>query len=120
MTREKQLGTYVAKVRGLNLNPEIESMKQAIWNNAIIAKAPDDRVKVVEGNVYFPPEVIDKKFIKSSEHTTTCGWKGTAKYYDLVVGGDENKAAAWYYPAPSTAAKEITGFVAFWKGVKVT
>ena len=97
----------------------METMKQAIWNDTVIAQAPDDRVKVVEGNVYFPPEAIDKQFIKLSAHTTTCGWKGTAKYYDLVVEGDENKAAAWYYPAPLDAAKEITGFVAFWKGVKI-
>jgi uncharacterized protein (DUF427 family) len=94
-------------------------MKRAIWNNAVIAEAPTEKIKIVEGNVYFPPDAIDKQFVRSSTHTTTCGWKGGANYYDLVVDGQENKAAAWYYPTPMEAAKDIAGFVAFWKGVKI-
>jgi uncharacterized protein (DUF427 family) len=65
-------------------------MKRAIWNNAVIAEAPTEKIKIVEGNVYFPPDAIDKQFVRSSTHTTTCGWKGGANYYDLVVDGQEN------------------------------
>jgi uncharacterized protein (DUF427 family) len=48
-----------------------------------------------------------------------CPWKGTASYYTLDVNGKQNPDAAWYYPTPKDAAKNITGYVAFWKGVEV-
>jgi uncharacterized protein (DUF427 family) len=48
-----------------------------------------------------------------------CPWKGTARYYDVVVNGERNPNAAWYYPEPSPAAREIAGRIAFWKGVRV-
>ena len=48
-----------------------------------------------------------------------CPWTGTASYYDVEVGGKSNHDAAWFYPEPKPAAKQIKGYVAFWKGVKV-
>lgn len=90
---------------------------KAIWNNEVIAES-DDTV-VVEGNHYFPPESIKKEFFKASNTHSTCPWKGEASYYNLEVDGSENKDAAWYYPETSELAKNIKGYVAFWKGVKV-
>lgn len=92
-------------------------MPKAIWNGVTIADS-DDTV-VVEGNHYFSVDAIDPAMLKPSSTTTVCGWKGTANYYTLSVGGAENKDAAWYYADPKTAAAEIKGRVAFWKGVKV-
>mgnify|MGYP006283219281 CR=1 FL=1 len=91
---------------------------KAIWNNKVIAES-DDIIKV-EGNSYFPQDAVNKDFLKSSQHQSVCPWKGTASYYDVVVEGKTNKDAAWYYPEPKDAAKEIRGRVAFWKGVEVT
>lgn len=93
-------------------------MTRAIWNDAEIASS-DDIVKV-EGNAYFPAESVQREHLRPSDHTTVCGWKGTAHYYDVVVGDEVNANAAWYYPEPREAAAEIRGRVAFWKGVKVT
>lgn len=90
---------------------------KAIWNGAVIAESHD--TVVVEGNHYFPPETVNKAFLQSSETHTVCGWKGTASYYNVVVNGDVNKDAAWYYPETKDAAKNVEGYVAFWKGVKV-
>jgi uncharacterized protein (DUF427 family) len=92
-------------------------MPRAIWNGAVLAES--DRTEVVEGNQYFPPEAIRKEFFRPSATQTICGWKGTASYYDLEVNGETNKDAAWFYPAPLPAAKNISGYVAFWKGVKI-
>jgi uncharacterized protein (DUF427 family) len=92
-------------------------MPRAIWNNAVLAES--DQTEVVEGNHYFPPAAVHREFIKDSDTHTVCGWKGTASYYDVVVAGNVNKDAAWYYPEPKDAAKNITGYVAFWKGVQV-
>ena len=92
-------------------------MPKAIWNGAVLAES--DRTEVVEGNYYFPPDAVRREFFKESSHHTVCGWKGTASYYDVVVGGQLNKDAAWYYPTPKDAAKNIAGYVAFWKGVQV-
>jgi uncharacterized protein (DUF427 family) len=92
-------------------------MAKAIWNDQTIAES-DDTV-VVEGNHYFPPESVKSECLKASSHTTVCGWKGTAHYYDLVVDGQTNPGAAWYYPTPKEAARQIAGRIAFWKGVQV-
>jgi uncharacterized protein (DUF427 family) len=90
---------------------------KAIWNNQIIAES--DETVVVEGNQYFPPSSINSEFFKPSQTHTTCPWKGKGSYYSLEVNGESNKDAAWFYPEPKPAAREIQGYVAFWKGVKV-
>jgi uncharacterized protein (DUF427 family) len=92
-------------------------MRRASWNGTVIAES--DRCVVVEGNQYFPAETVKREFLRPSDTHTVCGWKGTASYYDIVVSGDTNKDAAWYYPEPRPEANNIRGYVAFWKGVKV-
>ena len=90
---------------------------KAIWNGAVLAESND--TIIVEGNHYFPANSINKEYFATSETRTVCGWKGTASYYDVIVDGATNKDAAWYYPTPKDAAKEIKNRVAFWKGVEV-
>jgi len=92
-------------------------MIRATWNGAVLAES--NQCEVVEGNQYFPPEAIEKQYFRPSETHTVCSWKGTARYYDIVVDGKVNKDAAWYYPEPKDAAKQIKGYVAFWRGVNV-
>ena len=91
---------------------------KAIWNGQVLA-ASDDTV-VVEGNHYFPAASLDETCFRASPTTSVCPWKGTASYYDVVVGQEVNRDAAWYYPDPKPAAAEIKDRVAFWKGVTVT
>jgi uncharacterized protein (DUF427 family) len=93
-------------------------MVTARWNNTVIAQS-DDTV-VVEGNHYFPRDAVDVDFLQGSDTTSVCGWKGTAHYHSLIVDGKTNKDAAWYYPEPKDAAREITDRIAFWKGVEVS
>lgn len=90
---------------------------KAIWNDEVIAES-DDTV-VVEGNHYFPLSSVNESFLKPSDKTTSCPWKGTANYYTLDVNGAENMDAAWYYANPKDGAKQIAGRVAFWRGVQV-
>ena len=92
-------------------------MPQAVWKGVVLADS-DDTV-VVEGNHYFPPDTVNREFFSESTRQTVCPWKGVASYYDVVVSGDINPGAAWYYPEPSAAAAEIKDYVAFWRGVKV-
>lgn len=92
-------------------------MACATWNNAVLAQS--DQTVIVEGNHYFPPDSLRKEYFKPSSTHTVCSWKGTASYYDIEVNGQRNKDAAWYYPSPLDAAKQIAGYVAFWKGVHV-
>ena len=93
-------------------------MAIARWNGTVIAES-DDTV-VVEGNHYFPIDSVQQQYLRPSETTSVCPWKGTASYYTLQVDGAENTDAAWYYPQPKDAAAEIKDRVAFWKGVQVT
>ena len=92
-------------------------MAKAIWNGVVIAES--EKTLMVEGNHYFPPETINKDFFQETSTHTTCPWKGLASYYSVVVDGKENKDAAWFYPEPKPAAKEIKDHIAFWRGVTV-
>ncbi|HEY9431522.1 MAG TPA: DUF427 domain-containing protein [Blastocatellia bacterium] len=92
-------------------------MMKAIWNGAVIAES--DKTIVVEGNHYFPSDAVNKEYFQPSDTHTVCPWKGTASYYNVVVNGEVNKDAAWYYPNTKEAAKNVENYVAFWKGVKV-
>jgi uncharacterized protein (DUF427 family) len=92
-------------------------MAQASWNGVVIADSRD--VVVVEGNVYFPASAVNQQYIRRSEHHTVCSWKGECSYYDVVVGDEVNRDAAWEYLDPKPAADSIRGRIAFWRGVKV-
>jgi len=92
-------------------------MTTATWNGAVIAESDD--IVTVEGNAYFPLDAVREGVLRPTSTHSICPWKGTASYYDLEVEGQVNKDAVWYYPEPKDAAKQITGRVAFWKGVEV-
>lgn len=91
---------------------------KATWNNTVLGES--NGTVVVEGNQYFPPDSIKTEYFQPSDTHTVCGWKGTASYYDIVVNGDTNKDAAWYYPEAKIDAKNIEGYIAFWKGVEIS
>jgi uncharacterized protein (DUF427 family) len=96
---------------------------KATWNNQVIAKS--DKTIYIEGNQYFPKSSVKAEFLKPSDTHTTCPWKGLASYYDVVVGGQTNKDAAWYYPKPLPGSLDIvkqdfTNYIAFWHGVEVS
>lgn len=88
-----------------------------MWKGVVLAES-DDTI-VVEGNQYFPPESVNAAYLTKSTNQSMCPWKGMADYYDVVVNGHTNKAAAWFYPTPKPAASDIKNYVAFWRGVKV-
>ena len=90
---------------------------KATWNGAVVAESAD--TVLVEGNHYFPESALNRSFVTFSNHRTTCPWKGEAKYLSLLVNGELNADAAWYYPDPKPEAENIRGRVAFWKGVKI-
>ena len=91
---------------------------KAVWNDAIVAES--DATRVVEGNHYFPPDSIHRKYFKDSRTTSICPWKGQASYYTLEVAGTRNENAAWYYARPREAAAEIKDYIGFWRGVEVS
>jgi uncharacterized protein (DUF427 family) len=90
---------------------------KAIWHNTVLAES--DSTEIVDGNHYFPPDSLCREYFRDSEAQSVCGWKGTANYYDVVVDDEVNEQAAWYYPSAKSAASNIEGYVAFWKGVQV-
>ena len=92
-------------------------MVKAVWNGVTIAES-DDTV-VVEGNHYFPASSLNREYVLESNHRSTCPWKGQARYYSLLVDGDLNPDAVWYYPEPREGAEMVRDRVAFWKGVRV-
>jgi uncharacterized protein (DUF427 family) len=109
--------SMIDRLKQLMGAPTADGPVQAIWNGVVIAQS--DRTIMIEGNHYFPPHDVQSEYLEPSDRHTTCPWKGRASYYDVVVEGQRNSAAAWYYPQPKPAAGEIAGHVAFWHGVKV-
>lgn len=93
-------------------------MPRAVWNDTVIAES--DRTVMVEGNHYFPPDSVRQDLLRPAEKTTVCAWKGTASYFDVVVDGQVNSAAAWTYREPKSKAAHIRDHLAFWGGVKVS
>ncbi|BES65009.1 DUF427 domain-containing protein [Gottschalkiaceae bacterium SANA] len=91
---------------------------KAVWKGTLLAES--NQTIVIEGNHYFPPESVNRKFLEDSDHRSRCPWKGLSHYYHIVVDGEINENAAWYYPEPLEAANEIENYVAFWKGVEIT
>jgi uncharacterized protein (DUF427 family) len=102
----------------LRFQPHLQGMAKATWHNATLAES--SHTEQVEGNQYFPADSIRQECFRPSDHTTVCPWKGVAHYYHVVVDGQTNENAAWYYPEPKSAAANIKDHVAFWKGVQVT
>src|SRR3954468_14568619 len=92
-------------------------MARALWNGKVIAES--ETTETGEGNVYFPEPSLKPEYFRPSSTTSTCPWKGQARYLSLLIDGNENPDAAWYYPDPKPAARRIKGFVAFWRGVEV-
>lgn len=97
---------------------------KAVWNNQVIAEAPQEDLIRIEGNWYFPPRSIKREFFKDSDRHTICPWKGEASYYDVVVDGNVNDFGAWYYPEPTGSSidrvkRDFTNYVAFWNGISV-
>ena len=90
---------------------------RAVWDGAVLAES--DQTVIVEGNHYFPADSVDHTHLRDSSEHSVCAWKGTASYFDVVVGDKVNRGAAWYYPVPKAAAAEIRGRIAFWRGVRV-
>ncbi len=91
---------------------------KAIWNGKIIAES-NETIKV-ENNYYFPENSVNKEFLRNSETHTICPWKGNASYFNIEINGTTNTDAAWYYPDPKPAAKDLKNYVAFWKGIEIT
>ena len=92
-------------------------MARATWNGVTLAES--DSVKVVEGNLYFPPDSVNWEALAATDEHSRCYWKGKADYFDVVSGDTTNASAAWTYPKPWPLARNIEGHVAFWKGVTV-
>jgi len=90
---------------------------KAIWQGEVIAES--NATTIIESNHYFPRHSIVDKYFSESEKSTHCPWKGDASYFSVTVNGEVNQDAAWYYPSPKDAAKEITGMVAFWRGIEI-
>lgn len=94
-------------------------MPSAIWSNHVIDEAPESKVGHVEGNIYLPLSRVRREFLRPGTSHTFCHWKGEASYYDVVVDGQTNTDAAWYYAQPLPATSQIKNHVAFWHGVRV-
>ena len=97
---------------------------KAVWKDTVIAEAPREDLIRIEGNWYFPPRSIKREYFKDSSHHTTCVWKGEASYYDVVINGEVNEFAAWYYPEPKAGSidrvkQDFTDYIAFWNGIDV-
>jgi uncharacterized protein (DUF427 family) len=90
---------------------------KALWNGAVLAES--DSTLEVEGNHYFPPDSIDRRYFERTRRKSLCPWKGIATYYTVEVDGERYERAAWTYRHPSPLARRIKNHVAFSDDVEV-
>ena len=98
---------------------------KAVWNDKIIAEADKQDLIFIEGNWYFPPDSVNKEFLKDSPTPYTCPWKGVCQYFDVGESDNWSKDNAWSYPDPKPSAIEIVkkdfkDYIAFWRDVVVS
>jgi len=99
-------------------------MKAVLADGTVVAEAPKDDLITIEGNYYFPPESVTTELLVESPTEYTCPWKGEAQYYSVKDGDQALQDRAWSYPTPYPASfdrvgKDYSGYVAFWKEVKI-
>ena len=93
-------------------------MARAIWNGQVIAETAGGML--VETNVYFPPDAVRHAFLRPTEGSSICQWKGgAARYFDIEVAGSVAPGAAWTYPEVGEIAQSFRGWFAFWRGVVI-
>ena len=92
-------------------------MAKAVWNGVVVAES--DKTQELDDYVYFPESSVKREYLRPSSTISTCPWKGQARYYSLMIDGQENQDAAFYYPNPKPAARKIKGYIAFWRGVEI-
>jgi uncharacterized protein (DUF427 family) len=90
------------------------AMPKVTLNDVTLAES--DKTEVVEGNHYFPPDSVKQEYLRESDASTHCPWKGDASYYTLEVEGEVVEDAAWFYPDPKEAAGNIKDYIAFYPG----
>ena len=92
-------------------------MARAVWNGKVIAES--EKTVNSEGAVYFPEDSLDRRYLQVSTTTSMDPRKGQARYYNILIAGQDNVDAAWYYPDPKPVARKVKGYVAFWRGVEI-
>lgn len=98
---------------------------KATVNGTVIAEAPKEDLISIEGNWYFPPSSVNEEFLTKSPTTYHCPWKGDCQYFSVQDGETSLQDRAFSYPTPYPTAfdrvgKDFSGYVAFWKEIKVT
>ena len=65
-------------------------------------------------NYYIPPDDIGEGALRRAEGSSMCEWKGTARYWDVVCGGDVLRKVGWSYPDPTPSFAILRDYVAFY------
>jgi uncharacterized protein (DUF427 family) len=63
---------------------------------------------------YMPPADIQMSYLQPADRQTFCEWKGSGRYYSVVVGDRILTDVAWYYAQPTLAFAAIRNYVAFY------
>lgn len=91
---------------------------KALVGDVVVAEADMDSIVGVEGNAYFPPDSVAEGVLAESPRQYTCGWKGDAQYYDVLLDGSALADSAWSYPnlsqfAVERVGRDFAGYIAF-------
>jgi uncharacterized protein (DUF427 family) len=97
---------------------------KALLGDTVIAEAPKEDLISIEGNWYFPPSSVKMELLETSPTPYTCPWKGECQYYSVRDGDQLLQDRAFSYPTPYPSSfdrvgKDYSGYVVFWKEIKV-
>jgi len=66
--------------------------------------------------IYIPIGDVDADRLSRGPRTTVCEWKGTASYFDIVVGERVAQEAAWWYADPRAGYEMLADHLSFYPG----
>lgn len=91
---------------------------RAALNGEIIADSKRAMLMIEsrgELDYYFPVEDVRLDLLEESEYTETSGYRGTRKFWHVIVNGHVAENAAWTYESKDKRP-DFTGYLAFnWK-----
>ncbi|KAL8795439.1 MAG: hypothetical protein Q9195_002028 [Heterodermia aff. obscurata] len=63
---------------------------------------------------YLPKTSLQWRYLRESDTTTRCSYKGVANYYTAVINGKEYKDVVWWYKYPTAESARISNLACFY------
>lgn len=90
-------------------------VKERKSGDVIASGSENEKARVFEGNWYFAPDAVDMTYLRVSDRTYTCPYKGVCFWIDTEAqDGSVTRNVAWVYNNPKPGYEFIKDEIAFY------